>query len=115
MIPVIVEAGKNSNTAMEDNEKFTRYKNNVDTYSLMEGDGQTDDMERKILGEVIFVDIIKELTNDRERFIAIALYIGYSKVEIAGMLRLNPSSVTRTTQRMQTILKSYYKPRRTRI
>ena len=102
---------------MEDEEKTKRYKNSVDTFSLLEGDGVTadDDLEREVIGEQTYLDIIKKLPTDREKFIALALDNGFNKVQIAYMLSLNPSTITRTNHKMQICLMSFHVGRKARF
>lgn len=94
---------------MEDEDKITRYKNNVDTYNLLDTDGATESHERSIIGELIFRDMIKKLENDRDRFIAACLADGFSKADIAYMLSIDPAMITRASKRIRICLVEYYK------
>ena len=93
------------------NESVKRYKNNVDTFSIIDGDGAVIDFEEKVIGEVAYIQIIQSLPNDRYKFIALALEQGFKKTEIAEMLSMDISGVSRATQTMKTLLATHYKPR----
>lgn len=73
-----------------DNEiEEKRYKNSLDTLSLIEEDAVTLSAEEIAEGEIGFVDILANLPTDRQRFIALALYQGWNQVEIARMLHIH--------------------------
>jgi len=79
----------------------TRHKVAIDTLSLLDDDGETPSAEEIVEGQQMFFDIIRSLSSEREKFIAICLYDGFNKQEIADMLCVHPSRVTRNTQDMQ--------------
>lgn len=96
---------------MEDDEKITRHSVGIDCLSLLEGDSPISNSEEIYLGDRMFMDIIKALPTDREKFVALALYNGFQRVDVSYMLTLSSSVVSRETQKMQVILKGYYKRR----
>lgn len=96
---------------MEDDEKITRHKVGTDCLSILEGDGAINNAEDIALGDKMFMDIIKLLPTDRQKFVALALDHGFQKVDVAYMLTLSSSVVSRETQKMQKTLKGYYRRR----
>ncbi len=87
----------------DDNHEILRRRRlSIDTLSLLEDDGEEKtSLEEHILSEQAFKDLIKALTTDRERFMALALYFGFDNVDISFMLSLHPSIITRGIQKMR--------------
>lgn len=88
-------------------EKIQRRRLSIDTWSLLEDDGEeAHSVEEHVLSEQAFKQLIKSLTTDRERFMALALYAGFENIDISFMLSLHPSIITRGVQKMRlTIIK----------
>lgn len=94
---------------MEEDEKITRHMVGIDAFSLLETDGAITDTEAIALGNKMYMDILKKIPTERQKFIAVALENGFSKVEVAYMLGLSCSVVSRETQKMKIVLKGFYK------
>jgi len=88
-------------------DQAVRRKNGTDTWTLLEDDEVAPSAEEIALGELKKKEILRELPNDRERFIALALDHGYTKADIAYMLRIDPSRVTRKTETIRVRLVHY--------
>lgn len=91
-----------------------RTPNSYDTYTLLDEDGVVANFEHMVLGQVGYLDILRTLETPRQKFIAIALENGYKKAEIAYVLKVDPSQITRETDKMQTMLASFYTKRKSR-
>lgn len=84
---------------MDDETK--RRRNSIDTFTILEHDALAPSAEEIAEGELGFVDILRNLENDRQRFIALALYQGWNKLEIARILKVAPPDINFFTRRMQ--------------
>jgi hypothetical protein len=96
---------------MEEDELPKRHMVGIDTVSVLEGDGAITNTEEMKIGEIMYLDIMKLIPTDRQKFIAIALDNGFTKVDISYMLGLSCSVITREAQKMQLVLTGYYKRR----
>lgn len=92
---------------MDDPEIIRRHIIGINTVSLEEADETTPSAEEIASGNLGFADILKNLSTDRQRFIALALYQGWNKVEIAFMLKVDPSDIAHITKRIQIKLATY--------
>ena len=92
---------------MEDEEK--RHSNSFDTVSLLPEDATVASPEEEIEGKLTFQELVRELTTETEKFIALALYLGFNKRETAKMLRMHPPKITLIIKDMRKELKIYYK------
>ena len=75
--------------------------------SLLENDESVPSPEENVLGEMSYRDIVRELPNDREKFIAIALDCKFTNNEIAYMLGVHFSRVSHIIQKMRQELRSF--------
>lgn len=85
-----------------------RYKNSLDTLSLLDDDGVALSAEEIASAHIGFMDVLAHLTTDRQRFIALALYQGWNKVEISKILKVDPSDIGHITRTMQVKLAIYH-------
>lgn len=113
MIPAIVEVAKNIKIAiMEDEfESKTRHKVGIDALSLLDDDGIMPSADEVGSGEYMFKQIIKTLDSEREKFIALCLDYGFENTDIAFMLGVHPSQITRGVKKIRVKLQIYRKAR----
>lgn len=112
MTPAHVEVAKNGNTAMvlnEDEEvaKVTRHAITIDAWSLLETDCPQTPAEEVAEGERTYKEIIRVLPTDRERFIAMSIGNGFDQVDVAFMLKIHPSQVSRAMRRIRSTIKAF--------
>jgi DNA-binding NarL/FixJ family response regulator len=88
-------------------EDKTRHKVAIDTLSLLDDDGRMPSAEEEGSGTYMYKQIIQTLDTEREKFIAIAIDHGFENVEIAFMLNLHPSQITRGIQKIRIKLSQY--------
>ncbi len=96
-------------SAGQDNN--TRHKVGIDAFSLLDDDGNMPSAEEVGIGNFMYKQIIKSLDTEREKFIVMALDNGYSNFEIAFMLNIHPSRITRNIQKIRIKLAEYRKAR----
>jgi len=89
-----------------------RHKVGIDCISLNDEDGTIVSAEDEYVSKETFFEIIRVLPTEREKFIALCLYNGFIKQEIAFMLKIHPSRVTRNTQEMRKFLSEFAKKAR---
>jgi DNA-directed RNA polymerase specialized sigma24 family protein len=91
----------------EEIEKVTRHFITIDAMSLLETDCPQPSAEEIAEGERTYKEIIRILPTDRERFIAMSLGNGFDQVDVAFMLKVHPSQVSRAIRRIRSTLKSF--------
>lgn len=111
MTPVFAVAVKSISTVMvsesEEVEKVTRHIVSIDTMSLLESDEPQPSAEDIATAERTYKEILRTLPTDRERFIAMCLGNGFDQVDVAFMLKVHPSQVSRAIRRIRVTLKSF--------
>ncbi len=107
MTSVFVSQVKNTRTAIMENEQSTRRRLSVDTVSLIETDGEMPSVEETFEGSQMVLEILKTLSTDTERFMALCLDHGFSKAEIAFILQKPRYQITRDVQKMRIKLKPF--------
>ena len=88
----------------EPEQEKQRHIIGINAISLDEADETTPSAEEIASGDLGFADILKNLSTDRQKFIALALYQGLNKVEIAWILKVDPSDIAHITKRIQVKL-----------
>lgn len=84
---------------MNDFDFEPRYKNGADTLSISEIDQSDEDIEEFVCTDYEFQMLLRWLDLD-EKFICLSVKQGYKKKEIAFMMSVHPSKVSRTYQMM---------------
>jgi DNA-directed RNA polymerase specialized sigma24 family protein len=92
---------------MDEDDTQTRHIIGINAFSLEEGDATVPSAEEIALGDLGLADVLKSLSTDRQKFIALALYQGWNKSEIAIILKVDPSDIAHITKRMQITLATY--------
>lgn len=96
------------NNENEDDPTGGRYAIGVNTVSLKDSDAESPSAEEEAEGNTMFLEVLKVLKSDRERFIAIALYIGLKQFEIADILKVAYSRVSQINTEMKQELESLH-------
>ena len=91
---------------MEEHEAPRRHKVGIDCISLDEGDALVDSAEEEGINHLSYLEILRDLPTDREKFIALALDFGIQADDIAFILRLHPSRVTRWKYKIRIRIKN---------
>lgn len=108
MTLAIVAAVKSSRNVMENNDiPVRRHSVGIDCLSLNEGDSLVSSAEDEATSALMFLQILRDLPSEKEKFIALGLVYGLSKADIAFTLKLDPSRITRWTQSMRIKLAGY--------
>lgn len=77
-----------------DEDSF-RYQKTPDTFSLNDFDADEKILEETVGDDVDFQSLVRLMDQD-EKFICLAIRMGYQKNEIAFMMSVHPSTVTRS-------------------
>ena len=92
---------------MDDDTPNQRHVIGINTLSLDDNDGIAPSAEDIAQGDLGFVDVLKSLSNDRQRFIALALYQGWSKADIAFILGTQRPYIGHVVKEIQRVLIVY--------
>jgi DNA-directed RNA polymerase specialized sigma subunit len=74
-------------------ENKQRHNNSIDTVSILEDDVLVPSVEEEVLGKLSFLELIRDLSDNEEKIIALSLFIGFNKRETASILKVDPSKV----------------------
>lgn len=92
-----------------DHNTIFRHKVGNDCVSILETDAATDQVDDNVLANHEFVAIVRQLKNDRDRFVAACLAQSFQKKDIAYMIGIHPSRVSRVINRIRkTLIKIGY-------
>lgn len=75
-------------------EEKKRYKNSIDTSSLLEHDAFVPSAEDIVEGDLQFAYLLIALKSDRHKFIALALFQGWNQTEIAQILGVRQQHIS---------------------
>lgn len=85
-----------------DNDSFElRHNVGIDCVSLLSTDGEVDDFAPAIESEIEFITIISRLNTEREKLVAVCLANGIQKKDVAKILHIDPSRISRLIPRIK--------------
>lgn len=92
---------------MDNDEIPKRYVIGINTISLEEADATMPSAEEIAEGDLGFADVLRSLSTDKQRFIALCLYVGFNKAEIATILGVSIENISQITKKIQIKLVKY--------
>lgn len=100
-----VTMSQNDENFKEDFVDNRRHIISIDALSIIETDAVVNDVESKAIGNITFQTMIRNIDDVRQKFVAALLEFGFQSNEIAWMLKVHPSTITRIEQRIINDLK----------
>jgi DNA-directed RNA polymerase specialized sigma24 family protein len=92
-----------------ENDEQRRHVNSIDTVSLLPGDAAVPPPDEEVEGNITFQELVRGLTSNEQKVIALALFIGFNKSETAIMLKVDPSRVILIIRDMRKELLPFYR------